>query len=73
MKSHGFDAIDLRVVHCEHVWWYPELPCEEPWLHGAWEPNVNILTDDDPEVCNKYDGDWPLKTVLCGVYPCETY
>jgi thiosulfate reductase/polysulfide reductase chain A len=73
MKCQHFDGIDPRVVHCEHGWWYPELPGEEPWLHGVWESNVNVLTDDDPDACNKYDGGWPLKTALCKVYPCETY
>jgi anaerobic selenocysteine-containing dehydrogenase len=73
MKCQHFDGIDPRVVHCEHGWWYPELPAEEPWLHGVWESNVNVLTDDDPEACNKYDGGWPLKTALCRVYPLKTY
>ncbi len=65
-----FDGIDRNVVHAEHGWWFPELPAEEPWLHGVWESNVNVLTDDDPLVCNPKSGGWPLKTALCRVYKC---
>jgi len=73
MKCELFTGIDPRVVHAEHGWWFPELPGEEPWLHGVWESNVNVLTDDDPAVCNKLGGGWPLKTALCKIYPCKVY
>ena len=73
MKCQYFDGIDPRVVHAEHGWWFPELPGEEPWLHGAWESNVNVLTEDDPKVCNKLSGGWPLKTGLCKVYKVKSY
>jgi thiosulfate reductase/polysulfide reductase chain A len=73
MKCELFKGIDPRVVHAEHGWWFPELPGEEPWLHGVWESNVNVLTDDDPDVCNKLSGGWPLKTALCKIYPCKVY
>ncbi len=73
MKCQLFDGIDPRVVHAEHGWWFPELPGEEPWLHGVWESNVNVLTDDDPDVCNKLSGGWPLKTALCKVYKVKQY
>jgi len=73
MKAKLFDGIDPRVVHCEHGWWFPELPGEEPWLHGVWESNVNVLTDDDPDTCDEHAGGWPLKTALCKVYKCKVY
>jgi len=73
MKCQHYSGIDPRVVHCEHGWWFPELPGEEPWLHGVWESNVNILTADDPDRCNKLNGGWPLKTALCKIYKCKTY
>ncbi len=73
MKCQYFEGIDPTVVHCEHGWWFPELPGEEPWLHGVWESNVNVLTNDDPDVCNKLHGGWPLKTALCKIYKCKTY
>lgn len=73
MKCQYFDGIDLRVVHAEHGWWFPELPGEEPWLHGVWESNINVLTDDDLDVCNKRGGSWPLKTALCKIYKVKQY
>jgi tetratricopeptide (TPR) repeat protein len=66
-------GIDPRVVAAEHGWWFPELPGEEPWLHGVWESNANVLTQDDPEVCDPIHGGWPLKTALCKVYKVKTY
>ena len=73
MKCQYFDGIDPRVVHAEHGWWFPELPGEEPWLHGVWESNANVLIDDDPDVCNKLTGGWPLKTALCKIYKAKAY
>jgi thiosulfate reductase/polysulfide reductase chain A len=73
MKAKLFNGIDPRVVHAEHGWWFPELPGEEPWLHGVWESNVNVLTEDDPDSCDEYDGGWPLKTALCRVYRCKVF
>jgi anaerobic selenocysteine-containing dehydrogenase len=73
MKCRHFSGIDPRVVHAEHGWWFPELPGEEPWLHGVWESNVNVLTEDDPNICCEYHGGWPLRTALCKVYKCKSY
>jgi thiosulfate reductase/polysulfide reductase chain A len=73
MKVKLFEGIDPGVVHCEHGWWFPELPGEEPWLHGVWESNVNVLTEDDPDVCDKKGGGWPLKWALCKVYKTKVY
>jgi len=73
MKCQYFDGIDPQVVHAEHGWWFPELPGEEPWLHGIWESNVNVLIDDEPDHCNKLAGGWPLKTALCKVYKVKEY
>jgi len=68
-----FKGIDPRVCHVEHGWWFPELPGEEPWLHGVWESNANVLTDDDPEICGEVHGGWPLRTALCKVYKARPY
>ncbi|MBI4330970.1 MAG: molybdopterin-dependent oxidoreductase [Chloroflexi bacterium] len=73
MKATCFDGIDPRVVHAEHGWWFPELPGEEPWLHGVWESNINVLTDDAPENCDPLSGGWPLKTALCKVYKVRQF
>ena len=67
-RAEFLDGIDPGVVHAEHGWWFPELPGEEPWLHGVWESNINVVLNDDPEVCNQIMGSWPLKTALCKVY-----
>ena len=72
-KCQYFNGIDPRVVHAQHGWWFPELPGEEPWLHGVWESNINIVTDDDPEHCNKISGGWPLRALLCKVYKVKKY
>ncbi|MBI4334491.1 MAG: molybdopterin-dependent oxidoreductase [Chloroflexi bacterium] len=73
MKSCHFEGVAPNVVHAEHGWWFPELPGEEPWLHGVWESNVNVLTADEPEACNALSGGWPLKTALCRVYKAKEY
>ena len=68
-----FDGMDPRAVEAQHGWWFPELPEEEPWLHGVWESNINVLTDDDPENCNQMNGGWPLRGLLCKVYKAKRY
>jgi thiosulfate reductase/polysulfide reductase chain A len=68
-----YNDLDPRVVNAEHGWWFPELPGEEPWLHGVWESNINVCTNDDPDRCNPMLGSWPLRTFLCKVYKCKEY
>jgi thiosulfate reductase / polysulfide reductase chain A len=70
-KAHLFDGIPANLVHAEHGWWFPELPGEEPSLHGGWESNINVVMNDDPDVCNEKNGGWPLRTALCKVYKVE--
>lgn len=66
MKCRLFDGIDPRVVSADHGWWFPERPGDAPSLHGVFESNINVLTDD--EHCDPVHGGWPLKTGLCRVY-----
>jgi thiosulfate reductase/polysulfide reductase chain A len=73
MKAQYFDGIHPQVVHCEHSWWFPERPGQEPWLRGVWESSVNVLTDDNPERCNVRGGGWPLKTALVKVSKCKVF
>ncbi len=73
MQCKYCNGIDPRVVHCEHAWWFPELPGEEPWLHGVWESNVNVILDEHPDYCNELCGAWPMKTALCKVYKVKAY
>lgn len=67
-KCQYFHGIDPRVIHAQHGWWFPELQGKEPFLHGVWESNINVVTSDDPEHCNKISGGWPLRAMLCKVY-----
>ena len=67
-KCKIFDGIDPRVIHAQHGWWFPEEDGAEPSLHGIWKSNINVLTDDDPDVCNPISGGWPLRGLLCKVY-----
>lgn len=70
-KAQVFDGIDPRVVHVEHGWWFPEEDGAEPSLHGVWKSNCNVLTDDDPDICNPISGGYPLRGMLCRIGPVE--
>ncbi len=61
-------GIDQTCVKTQHHFWYPELPGEEPYLHGLWESNTNVLTEDDPELCDPVFGSFPLTSIPCKVY-----
>jgi anaerobic selenocysteine-containing dehydrogenase len=67
-KAKLTDTVRENMVHAEHGWWYPEQPGAIPSLHGLWESNVNVLLNDDPEVCSPVTGGWPFKTSLCKLY-----
>jgi anaerobic selenocysteine-containing dehydrogenase len=68
-----FEGMAPDIVHAEFGWWYPELPGEEPWLHGVMGVNINVVTDDSPEACDQALGVWPLRTALCKVYKAKEY
>ncbi len=72
-KAQLFSDMEPNIVHAEHGWWFPELPGEEPWLHGLRESNINVCMDDDPEICNTLTGAFPLRTALCKIYKVKTY
>jgi anaerobic selenocysteine-containing dehydrogenase len=72
-KVQTFKDIDPRVVHAQHGWWYPEMPGEEPWLHGVWVSNINVCTSSDEESCDEALGSWPLRTFQCKVYRVKSY
>jgi len=72
-KCQYMSELDRSVVHVQHGWWFPEEPGEEPWLHGVWKSNCNILTDDDPDACNEMSGGWPLRAGLCRFYKVKTF
>lgn len=62
------DAILPGVIDCEHGWWFPERNAELPELFGALESNANILTLDDPALCDPMTGGWCNRGLLCKVY-----
>ncbi len=62
-------TIDPQVINIQASWWYPEMPGEEPFLHGVWESNANVLTLDDPETLDPLCGNWTTRGLLCKVYP----
>jgi thiosulfate reductase/polysulfide reductase chain A len=65
-------GIHPRVVDAASHWWFPEEPAQEPWLHGVWPANANVLTLDDPEACDPLSGGWALRALLCKVYKAQT-
>jgi thiosulfate reductase / polysulfide reductase chain A len=66
-----FSGILEGVAHADAYWWYPELPGAEPSLHGIWISNINVLMDDNPDICNEIIGTWPLRYTRCRIYRVE--
>ncbi len=71
-KARLTTGIHPRVVNVESHWWFPEQPAQEPWLHGVWQSNANVLTLSDPEACDRLTGGWALRALLCKVYKVQT-
>ncbi|MCS7139896.1 MAG: molybdopterin-dependent oxidoreductase [Candidatus Nezhaarchaeota archaeon] len=73
IKQRAFYNVSLhpQVVCAEASWWYPEKPGPEPSLFGAFESNVNLLTDDDPEALDQAYGCYYYTGLLCKVYKAE--
>jgi len=68
------DEIHPRVINVQRHWWFPEEPAREPWLHGLWESNANVLTmADDPDTFDPVTGGWPLRALLCKIYKPITF
>jgi len=63
--NHG---IDPRVIVAEHGWWFPEL--KGPG-HGWDIANVNVLTDNNPEISDPVMSSTNLRTLLCNISPCD--
>jgi anaerobic selenocysteine-containing dehydrogenase len=63
-------SFDPGYICTQHDWWFPEMPAEEPCLHGLWESNINVTTDDDPAKCDPISGGWPFKGqyLRCRIY-----
>jgi anaerobic selenocysteine-containing dehydrogenase len=67
-KARVSGKIPRGIVNAEASWWFPEMPAEEPSLHGLWQSNVNVLTLDDPDCCDPLTGGWQNRALLCKVY-----
>jgi thiosulfate reductase/polysulfide reductase chain A len=67
-KVYITEKIHPQVVNCEMGWWFPEQPAREPWLGGLWDSNCNVLTTDDPDICDPLTGGWVMRALLCKVY-----
>lgn len=65
MRAQLHERIHPNVVAIPHGWWRPEDP--GPY-HGIYESCSNVLTDDNPELCDPAFGSSPLKGLLCRVY-----
>lgn len=65
------EAIHPKVVNAQSHWWFPELPEEEPWLYGAFISNVNVLTLDEENALDEYQGAWQNRSLLCKVYKAK--
>jgi thiosulfate reductase/polysulfide reductase chain A len=67
-KAHLTEMVPLNVVDTEASWWFPEKPGEAPSLFGALESNANVLTIDDPSLCDPLTGSWCNRALLCKIY-----
>jgi anaerobic selenocysteine-containing dehydrogenase len=68
MRAHLHERIHENVVAIPHGWWLPEEPGP---LHGIYETCSNVLTNDDPELCDVAFGSSPLKGLLCRVFKAQ--
>ncbi|MFC2067799.1 molybdopterin-dependent oxidoreductase [Chloroflexota bacterium] len=62
------DEVHPTMVRVQPGWWFPQIPGEEPSLHGLWESNANILCPVEREYCNIEIGGWPHTALLCKIY-----
>lgn len=65
-------GIHPRVVHADGHWWYPEMPGKDPCLFGVWESNINAIAPGNSEYFD-YEGDNPLRALLCRVYKAKEF
>jgi anaerobic selenocysteine-containing dehydrogenase len=69
LKVRTHQRMHPKIVSVPHGWWLPEHAGPE---HGVMEVCANVLTDDDPEVCDPTFGGSPLKGLLCRVYKARS-
>ncbi len=64
-KARLTPEVNPQVVNCEMGWWYPEAGAPG---YGWDESNVNLLTRGEPP-CDPFSGAYPLRGLLCRIYP----
>ena len=67
-RANVTESILQGMVDAESSWWFPEKPGELPSLFGALESNTNMLTIDDPDLCDHLIGSWCNRALLCRIY-----
>jgi anaerobic selenocysteine-containing dehydrogenase len=53
-------------------WWYPERSGDDANLYDVLSSNVNVLTRDDPSLCDSAYGTWPLRLGRCRIEKAST-
>lgn len=67
-KANLTEHVSPGHADAEASWWFPEKPGELPVLFGALESNTNVLTIDDPDLCDPLAGSWCNRALLCKIY-----
>jgi hypothetical protein len=62
------EATPIGAVDAER-WWYPERDGDDATLYDALSTNVNVLTRDDPSLCDPAFGTWPLQVAALLIEP----
>jgi anaerobic selenocysteine-containing dehydrogenase len=70
-KAHLTDSVHAAMLRLQHGWWFPDRPAEDPFLHGIWESNANVLCPVSAEYCNPEVGGWPHTALLCKAYKAD--
>jgi anaerobic selenocysteine-containing dehydrogenase len=61
------DVVQQDVVAADHGWWFPEMEDDLGWDRS----NINVLTDNDLDVCDPAFGSTNLRTLLVNVHKLE--
>lgn len=59
------------VVRIPHGWWYPENEQGEPELSGLWNSADAVILPDDDRYCDREQGNFALRGLMCKVSKCE--
>jgi len=67
-KARVSETIHPKVVNAQSHWWFPEMPESDPSLLGAFVSNTNMLTLEDEQSLDEYQGAWQNRGLLCKIY-----